>query len=191
MEKSLDKNKIYTEEEIKDIALNKLGFSTIAPLKIETLVPLESIREMCNSDQCQMYNKQWTCPPACGTLEELAARINTYDSGYIMQHVAELDDEFDIETMMETEKNHKKKFMEFAVYLKSQYDSIFPMPAGACNLCTECTYPDNPCRYPTLASPSMEAAGLFVSDICRKNNVEYYYGHKTISFTSCILTRKK
>jgi len=73
---------------------------------------------------------------------------------------------------METEKNHKTKFMEFAVYLKSQYDSIFPMPAGACNLCTECTYPDNPCRYPTLASPSMEAAGLFVSDICRKNNVE-------------------
>ncbi len=191
LEKTLDKDKIYTEEEIKDLAVNKMGFSTIARLSVDTLTPLESIREMCAQDRCGMYDKQWTCPPACGSLEELTEKIKTYDSGYILQHVAKMDDEFDVETMLETERIHKNKFMEFSIYIKSQFDSIFPMPAGACNLCHECTYPDHPCRYPQIASPSMEAAGLFVSDICSKNNVKYYYGERTISFTSCILTRRK
>ena len=33
----------------------------------------------------------------------------------------------------------------------------------------------------------MEAYGLLVSDVCLKSGVKYYYGPKTMTYTSCIL----
>ncbi len=175
------------DESIMALALQILGFSTIAPLDINTLEPLQSIRDMCESGKCQMVGKQWTCPPACGTLDELRYRIKSYNKGFILQHIAQLDDDFDIETMLETEVLHQDQFMRFFAQLQVQYPSLFPMTAGACKLCQTCTYPDSPCRFPDLAFPSMEAAGLFVSQVCEKNNVKYYYGPRTIAFTSCVL----
>lgn len=188
LSKSLDNTKKYSEQEIFELA-NQLGLDIIKKIPIDTLIPMPEIREMCNPKQCQMYNKQWTCPPNCGSLEELTEKIKEYDYGYLVQTIGKLDDDFDIETMLETEKIHKKSIMELNVYLKTQFVSTLPMPAGACNLCEKCTFPDNPCRYPQFAGPSMEASGLFVTDVCRKNDVEYYYGPQTISYTSCILVR--
>lgn len=184
----LDQTKDYTEQEIFDLA-QTLGLDTFKKLSIDTLLPMPEIREMCNPKQCPKYDKQWTCPPNCGTLEELTAEINKYDYGYLVQTIGELEDDFDIETMQETEKIHKRAVMELNVHLKPQFTSTLPMPAGACNLCKECTYPDNPCRYPQFAAPSMEASGLFVSDVCQKNDVKYYYGPQTMAYTSCILIK--
>ena len=32
----------------------------------------------------------------------------------------------------------------------------------SCSICPSCTYPDNPCRKPEEATPSMEAVGIDV-----------------------------
>ena len=62
---------------------------------------------------------------------------------------------------------------------------FLPLGAGTCTLCRECTYPDSPCRQPERRISSMEAYGILVSDICSGNQVKYYYGPKTIAYTSC------
>ena len=33
----------------------------------------------------------------------------------------------------------------------------------------------------------MEAYGLFVTQVCRDNNMKYYYGPKIITYTGCVL----
>jgi predicted metal-binding protein len=52
----------------------EVGFTHAAPLKTETLRFLTEVRQMCNQDRCRHYNMNWMCPPACGTLEECAAK---------------------------------------------------------------------------------------------------------------------
>ena len=42
-------------------------------------------------------------------------------------------------------------------------------------------------RHPETLAPSMEACGLFVSDVCRSNALPYYYGDRKIAFTCCVL----
>ena len=59
--------------------------------------------------------------------------------------------------------------------------------SGGCTVCPKCTCPDTPCRFPDLATPSMEAYGLVVSDVCRDSGLPYYYGPKTITYTACML----
>ena len=59
--------------------------------------------------------------------------------------------------------------------------------AGACTKCRECTYPDAPCRFPKQAFASMEAYGMLVLQVCKSNNMKYYYGPNTIAYTSMFL----
>jgi predicted metal-binding protein len=53
--------------------------------------------------------------------------------------------------------------------------------------CKTCTYPDAPCRFPEKMSASMEALGMVVSDVCKDNNLPYYYGAGTLTFVGCVL----
>lgn len=65
--------------------------------------------------------------------------------------------------------------------------ALTPLEAGCCTICAKCTYPDKPCRYPSKRLSSMEAFGLFVSDICARSGLGYNYGTRTMTYTSCLL----
>ena len=89
------------------------GFSHVAPLDCDTIELKPEVRQMCASDTCHKYNKCWSCPPGCGTLEECEAKVRRYKYGIIVQTVGELEDALDGEGMMETEARHKEYFVEF------------------------------------------------------------------------------
>lgn len=151
----------------------------------EALIFRPEVREMCASDKCSSYNRSWSCPPACGTLEELSAKVKNYSSGILVQTVGHMEDDFDYEAMTETGARHNINFRRLTDMLEGR--DILALGMGACRLCEKCSYPDAPCRFPEKMYPSMEAAGLLVSDVCAKSGVTYYYGRLTISYTSCIL----
>ena len=46
------------------------GFSHVALLDCDTIELKPEVRQMCASDTCHKYNKCWSCPPGCGSLEE-------------------------------------------------------------------------------------------------------------------------
>jgi predicted metal-binding protein len=168
-------------------AAMEAGFTHAAPLKTETLRFLPEVREMCNADRCHTYNTNWMCPPACGTLEECASRAASFKEGIIVQSVGDVEDSFDIEGMQRIGEEHKKRFQDLAAALKAAYPRVLALGAGGCTLCASCAYPDAPCRFPDKALSSMEANGLWVSDVCEKNGLPYNYGPNKIAYTSCVL----
>ena len=163
------------------------GFTHCAPLDVSTLDFMQDVRDMCNGKQCNKYGKSWSCPPACGTLEEMRERVKAYSGGILVQTVGELEDSYDWEGIMETGKRHKENFTLMHDALASEKLSVLAMGAGACMLCETCTYPDAPCRFPDRMAASMEASGLFVSKVCTDNGLQYNYGPNKIAFTSCYL----
>lgn len=167
------------------------GFETVAPLSVDTLSFLPEIRNMCQDDRCHKYHRCWTCPPACGTLEQCEKTARAYDHGILMQTVGELEDAFDYEGFMRIEALHKQRLLHLVEELHKEGQDILPMSAGACTICENCTYPTEPCRHPEKALISMEAFGLWVSDVCKKNNVPYNYGEKKLAYTSCILLKEE
>ena len=60
------------------------GFSEAGPLDISTLELREDVRVSCADNKCGQYGKNWTCPPACGELDELKNRISDYKQGVIV-----------------------------------------------------------------------------------------------------------
>ena len=174
-----------TKEEAARLA-EKTGFSHWGFFETKGLRFLPEVRDMCASGRCQRYNKCWSCPPACGTLEESAEKASQYSWGILLQTTAELEDDYDAETMMEAEKQQKERLEAFCLEIAGK-EKMLPMGAGSCMICKTCTYPDAPCRFPDRMITSMEAYGLVVSDVCKLADTPYYYGPLTITYTSCVL----
>jgi len=165
----------------------KCGFTHFAVLDVSTLEFMQDIRDMCNADQCRNYNKSWSCPPACSSLEDMRETVKKYSYGLLVQTVGELEDSYDWEGIMDTSARHKENFALMRGELDKVLDAVLAMGAGTCRLCETCTYPDSPCRFPDKMEVSMEASGLFVSKVCTDNDLAYNYGADRIAFTSCFL----
>ena len=165
----------------------EFGFSHAAVLDTSTLILRVEARDMCAAQKCKSYNKSWVCPPACGTFEEFYGRFAGYSKGLIVQTTAELEDNFDYESMEKASMAQKERFRDFRAVLAKRWPKLIALGSGSCKLCDTCAWPDSPCRYPDEAIVSMEAAGLIVSEVCKANDINYYYGPLTLTYTSCYI----
>lgn len=177
-----------TTQELCTLA-QKIGFEHCGALDPATIELKEEVREMCASGKCAMYDRRWSCPPGCGTLDDCRALLTGYTHGILVQSVGELEDSFDIETMMETEATHKERFYAMRKALNEQGAAALAAGAGCCTVCKDCTYPDAPCRFPEEKMSSMEALGMLVVEVCKANGLPYFYGENTIAYTSCFLLK--
>ena len=175
-------------KDLKQLCLSH-GFTNVVPLACDTIELKPEVRQMCASDSCHKYNKCWSCPPDCGTLEECEQRVRKYKLGILVQTVGELEDSMDGEGMMRTEAMHKASFYSLEKDLRKFYPNMLPIGAGCCIKCKTCTCPDAPCRFPDQAFSSMEAYGMLVMQVCQANHLDYYYGPRKIAYTSCYLLK--
>lgn len=164
----------------------EMGFSAAAPLDPAKLEPEAFVRDMCAADRCHAYGRNWTCPPACGTLEECGRRLRRCRRGLLVQTTGRLSGVFDARGVTETENCHLARFQAFSDWVRQLEPEALCLGAGGCRLCGTCAYPE-PCRFPERACSPMEAYGLFVTRVCRECGVPYYYGEGTITYTSCVL----
>jgi predicted metal-binding protein len=172
-------------ENVKDLALN-CGFSHVGELDVNSIRLRTEVRDMCAADKCNRYGKSWSCPPACGTLEECGALIKKYSRGIILQTTGEIDT-MDWEAIEGLSKLHHKNMENFAEKIRALYPSSLVIGAGVCADCEKCTYPDVPCRFPDKLSYKMEGLGMLVSDVCQDNDLPYYYGAGTLTYVGCAL----
>lgn len=173
-------------EKILELAKEK-GFTKAIEMDVSTVDLKDEVRAMCQDNKCQIYGKNWACPPGCGSIPECREKVKDYTKGILLQTTGELEDSFDFEGMEEIKNEHEKSFNELVDALAEQKFQMLPLGDGCCTICKECTYPDDPCRFPEKAISSVEAYGVLVSELCQKNNVEYYYGPNTLTYVGCVL----
>lgn len=177
-----------TYEQLADLARDA-GFTNWAKLDVSTIDLKQEVRDMCAVNTCGMYNKRWSCPPGCGTLEECTKNLKSMSHGILVQTVGDVEDGFDIEAMAEIEVNHKAHFNAMHQALLKLGIPILALGAGCCTKCKECTYPDAPCRFPKEMVSSMEAYGMLVLEVCKANGLKYYYGSDKMSYNACFLVK--
>lgn len=165
------------------------GFTSWAPLDAKTLTLKQEVRDMCAVNTCGRYEKCWSCPPGCGTLEDCAAQIKRFEGGILVQTRGDIEDSFDFEAIGEIGEAHKENFERMYDAIRREDAEVLALGAGSCTRCRECTYPDQPCRFPDKMVSSMEAYGLVVLEVCKANDLKYYYGSDKMAYTSCFLVK--
>ena len=145
----------------------------------------------CASNHCGKYGKTWTCPPGLGDVGELRSRVLAFPSGILFQETSPLEDAYDLEGM----DSSRRKIMAFAYdlggRLGKESGEILFLGAGSCELCSPCSYPSAPCRFPAKAMASLEALGIDVYDLAKKANLRYYHGPATVTYFILVLFREE
>ena len=187
--KTFAKAMLFREEDALSQWVEKaktMGFEVAVPLDPQTLIAREDVRAMCVEDKCGAYNKNWTCPPAIGTVEECQKKIRQYKSGILLQTVGQMTKTVDSRCYRETEQRHMNNFYALAEAIRKVHPDALCLGAGGCRVCRQCSYPE-PCRFPDKAVSSMEGYGLFVTQVCRDAGIPYHHGDRTITYTACVL----
>jgi predicted metal-binding protein len=186
-----------------DVTLNELeklatdcGFSGTGRLNPATILVRREVREACAADKCRAYGKSWSCPPACGSLtatgslKECEKLLAGFHAGLILQTTGNPEDQFDYETMTLIGEKHNAHLYDFQEKLSFFFSGARPwllLGSGCCKICEKCSYPESPCNYPEKMIVPVEAMGIVVSDLCEANNILYYYGPGTLTYTGCLL----
>ncbi len=152
-------------------------------------VPFDpDLRQYCNPNTCQVYGKNWGCPPAVGDIQVLIDKAKKFTHTLVYQTVTELDDPFDYEGMLTAGKHHKAVTDTIIPIIREWSDgNCIHLSAGGCSICERCTKLDEqPCRYPELALHSVSAYGIYVSGLADICGLPYNNGENTITLFSVV-----
>lgn len=143
-------------------------------------------RDICASNACGMYGKNWMCPPAVGEIHELMAQLRTYRNALVYQTVTDLEDSFDFEGMMRAKKVHHQLTKRITPLFQGK--QILHLGAGACEECAQCAMvTGEPCRMPSRAIPSLEAYGVDVTQLAKAAGMGYINGTNTVTYFGVVL----
>ena len=54
------------------------GFSHTGKISMDTVELRDEVRDMCRNGNCGKYDRNWSCPPGCGTLEQCRKQLFGY-----------------------------------------------------------------------------------------------------------------
>ena len=160
--------------------------SVIETLKIELD---NTFRDICATNACGMFGKCWMCPPDIGNINTLMDSVKEYKYALVYQTVTDIEDSFDFEGMINAKKqsviiaqNIRKDLEEFNI------PKVLYLVAGGCGVCDVCAKRSNePCRFPDIAMPSLEAYGVNVSRLAVVSDMKYINGVNTITYFGAVL----
>ena len=183
-------NKIFDRLTAEAISLGSFKSNVISAENIPTD---KSFRAMCEANSCGVYGKCYMCPPDVGDIDTLMSEIGNYDYALVYQTVTALEDSFDFEGMAAA----KKSFYTVSQKLRKVFEDMgitnaLHLGAGGCGVCSVCAKrTGEPCRFPHLATPSLEAYGVNVSQLAKAADMNYINGKDTVTYFGAVLFSQK
>lgn len=147
----------------------------------------QEVRVICEQNVCRRYGTTWACPPAVGTVEECEQRLKSYEKMLVLTGKYDLEDSFDFEGMMDGAKTFSRICRTFAAAIRPKLKNFLMFSNEGCDMCQQCTYPDAPCRFPDSAQGSLEANGIFVSELAAQAGVRYNNGPNTVTYFGALV----
>lgn len=171
-----------TDEQMVTLAEN-CGFSAAAVVSTEKIVFDPSFRPYCEENLCGQYAANWSCPPDCGTPEEMKQRILTHKKGLVLQTLWEISDYTDKPAIKNAKGGHNQASIKLMNQLRKAGHDGFLVGASGCALCSPCKRKDNlPCAFPELKYSCMSAYCIFVRKLAEECGMEYNAGDGLLAF---------
>ena len=169
------------EQSLLDHAL-ALGFANAALIDTARIVFEPAFRPLCEENLCGQYGVNYSCPDACGTVEEMRSRVLRYRRGLVLQTMWNIDDPLDGSQTRPAKARHNRLTRELMDWAG---EPGLMVGASGCGLCTPCALAEGaPCRFPALQYSCMSAYCVFVKDLAEKCGMEYDCGPGVVAFFS-------
>ena len=160
------------ENEILKLA-EAAGFSA-AFVATEDVVTDPTFRKYCEDNLCGKYNANYSCPPDCGTVEEVQARLRSGKRALVLQTIWEIGSYDNKEGIQQSKKAHNAAILRFTETLRKEGVNGFCLGYGGCPLCDPCKRVSNePCAHPDKKISCMSAYCIDVAKLAEKCGLEF------------------
>lgn len=180
-EKGMNEKKL-NEEELIGRAMAE-GFSAAALMDVRDIVIDPMFRPFCAENLCGNYGANYTCPPDCGTVEEMEAKLRGYGQALVLQTKWPITDYTDKRAIREAKAFHNGAMLRLIDEMKrAGYDGLMA-GASCCTLCESCAIGEGkPCRLPDRKWSCLSAYCVFVRKLAEACGMEYACADGSLAF---------
>ena len=153
--------------------VEELGFSA-AYIDTADVVQDPSFRKFCEDNLCGKYNANYSCPPDCGTVEEVQERLRSGKRALVLQSIWKIGSYDNKDGIQQSKKAHNAAILRFTEKLRQAGVQGFCLGYGGCPLCDPCKRVNNePCAHPDKKISCMSAYCIDVARLAEKCGLEF------------------
>lgn len=162
-----------TDQQLFSLAQDE-GFADVAIVSTQDIHFDPSFRPYCEENLCGQYGVNYTCPPDCGTVEEMKERILSCPRALVLQTIWEISDYSNTAAIKKAKRAHNDAQIRLAKKLREAGIPGFLVGASGCALCSPCKKAQGlPCAFPELRFSCMSAYCIFVKKLADRCGMEY------------------
>lgn len=140
-------------------------------------------RPFCEENRCGQYNVNYSCPPTCGTVEEMAAKIYAGKTALVLKTEWPIESYEDAGTIKDAKLSHNRAMLRLNETLHG-----LCVGGSCCCLCSPCRMKSGEaCLYPDLRFSCMSAYCVDVAELCRRCGMDFRWNTKKLSVYSMIV----
>ena len=147
----------------------------------------DEVRNLCEQNSCRGYGSCWACPPAVGSVKSCREETLQYKHALLFTTATKVEGQFNLRGWMDAREEHEKITEHIANSFRQEYPNALILSSEGCTICKDCTFPNEPCRFPDRMFPAVEGYGIFVMKLAPKVGIKYNNGKETITYFSMIL----
>ena len=159
------------------------GFAAAEIVDTDKIVFDPMFRPYCEENLCGQYGANYTCPPDCGTPEEMKQRVLAHKKALVLQTIWEISDYSDAPVIKQAKGSHNASEIRLVKRLRQEGCDGFIVGASGCSLCSPCAQINGePCRFPDYCYSCMSAYCIFVKKLADECQMEYNCGEGLLAF---------
>lgn len=161
-----------TNERLLELAKEE-GFYA-AMLTPEQVPVDEKFRVYCEQNLCGNYGANYSCPPDCGTVEELREKILAEDKILIVETIWDIDGYEDKAPIQKTKQIHNAMVLRLKAKMEKEGCVGFCSGYNGCPLCSPCKRrEDLPCIHPDQRISCMSAYCIDVEELAKRCDLTF------------------
>lgn len=164
------------EEQIVALAMEE-RFAAAAVVSTDKIVFDPAFRPYCEENLCGQYGANYSCPPDCGTPEEMKQRVLAHKKALVLESVWEISDYSDVPAIKHAKKGHNAAELRVVAKMREHGHNGLIVGASGCALCVPCAQTEGlPCKFPDLKYSCMSAYCVFVKKLADECDMAYHCG---------------
>ena len=159
------------------------GFHSAEIIGTDKIVFDAAFRPYCEENLCGQYGANYSCPPDCGTPEEMKQRVLSNKKALVLSTEWEIEDFSQTDKIKEAKARHNAAMLCLIEKLKSIGHDGFMVGASGCSLCKTCKLIDGkPCKHPDKMYSCMSAYCIHVKKLAEDCKINYDYKDNILHF---------